>query len=137
MPAPPGPAGPTGDSGRAGLEHRDPAPTGDPGPADDIDYRDPGLARERTDLAWTRTAISFSGLGALMLRTSPPAGAAVLAIAAAVWLLGRLSARAAGPAAGGRPGLSHRRVLQLITAATTLMSLVALALALLAPVHRY
>jgi uncharacterized membrane protein YidH (DUF202 family) len=101
------------------------------GPADDVEDRDPGLARERTDLAWTRTAISFSALGAVMLRTSPVAGAVVLAAAAAVWTLGQLSARAIRPA-GDRP-LGHRGILLLITAATTLMSLVTLALVLLAP----
>ncbi len=49
-------------------------PEAEPGPAGDIEDRDPGLARERTDLAWTRTAISFSALGAVMMRTSncPP-----------------------------------------------------------------
>jgi uncharacterized membrane protein YidH (DUF202 family) len=98
----------------------------DAGPTGDVEDRDPGLARERTDLAWTRTAISFSALGAVMLRTSPVAGAVVLAAAAAVWLLGQLSARAARPAGDQR--LGQRGILLLITAATTLMSVAALAL---------
>lgn len=107
-------------------------PTAVPGPAEDADDRDPGLARERTDLAWTRTAISFSALGAVMVRTSAAAGAVVLAAGAAVWALGQLSARAIGPADRPRR-LGHRRILQLITATTTLVSAGALALALLAP----
>jgi len=102
--------------------------TAEPEPAADIEDRDPGLARERTDLAWTRTAISFAALGAVMLRSNPAVGATVLAAAAAVWLLGRLSAAATQPAKR-RHRLSHRR----ISAGTTLMSAVALALALLAP----
>jgi uncharacterized membrane protein YidH (DUF202 family) len=40
-------------------------------PADDIEYAGPGLARERTELAWTRTAIAFAALGAAILRYRP------------------------------------------------------------------
>ena len=47
-----------------------------PQPPDDIEDRDPGLARERTDLAWTRSAISFAALGAAMLHTNAVAGVA-------------------------------------------------------------
>ena len=108
-------------------------PTVEPDPVTDLEDRDPGLARERTDLAWTRTAISFAAVGAVLLRSDPAVGAAVLAAAAAVWFLGRLSAEAATQPAMRRRRLSHRRILQVITAATTLMSLMALALALLAP----
>ncbi len=107
-------------------------PEAEPGPAGDIEDRDPGLARERTDLAWTRTAISFSALGAVMMRTSPVAGAIVLAPAAAVWALGQLPAQATPPT-NRRRRLDHRRILQLITAATTLLAAVALTLAVLAP----
>jgi uncharacterized membrane protein YidH (DUF202 family) len=99
-------------------------------PGDDIEDRDPGLARERTDLAWTRTAIAYVALGALMLHSSP-AGLAVIAVAAAVWGLGQLSARQAYATARRR--LSHRLTVRLVTAATTLVSLLALVLAVLAP----
>jgi uncharacterized membrane protein YidH (DUF202 family) len=109
-----------------------PDPTSRP-PPDDIEDRDPGLARERTDLAWTRTAISFAALGAAMLRTNAIAGVLVLATAVAVWLLGQLSARDLQPAARPRR-LSHRRTVQLVTIVTTLMSLLALILALITPV---
>lgn len=60
-------------------------------------YGDTGLQHERTDLAWTRTAIAFGIVGGLLLRAAPrmtwPAvgsvlGFGVLAISAAV-LLGR------------------------------------------------
>jgi hypothetical protein len=110
--------------------------TAAPEPAEDIEDRDPGLARERTDLAWTRTAVSFAALGGTLLRSNPVVGATVLAAAAAVWFLGRLSAAASRPAARPRR-LSHRRILQVVTAGTTLMSVVALALALLAPGSGY
>ena len=88
---------------------------------------DPGLARERTDLAWTRTAISFAALGGAILKATPVAGVLVLAMAALVWGLGRLSRRYE------RLTDRHRsRLLLLITLAVTFVSLVALALALLA-----
>jgi uncharacterized membrane protein YidH (DUF202 family) len=88
---------------------------------------DPGLARERTDLAWTRTAISFAALGGAILKATPVAGVLVLAMAALIWGLGRLSRRYE------RLTDRHRsRLLLLITLAVTFVSLVALALALLA-----
>lgn len=97
---------------------------------DDIEDRDPGLARERTDLAWTRTAIGYIALGAVMLHTSP-VGFAVIGVALAVWGVGQLSARQAH--ASARRRLSHRRTVQIITVATTLVSLLALLLAVLTP----
>lgn len=57
------------------------------------DDGDPGLAQERTDLAWTRTAISFAAVGAAMLPATITAGLLVIATATLVWALGRLSAR--------------------------------------------
>ena len=101
-----------------------------PDQVDDIEGGDPGLARERTDLAWTRTAISFAAVGAAMLRTSAVAGAVVMAAAVTVWGLGQISARESQPAAH-RPRFSRQRTVQLVTAATTLVSAAALALALL------
>jgi uncharacterized membrane protein YidH (DUF202 family) len=103
-----------------------------PPPSDDVEERDPGLARERTDLAWTRTAIAFAALGALMLHTNA-IGLAVLGVAVAVWGLGQLSARQADATARRR--LGHRLTVQLVTAATTLVSVLALLLAVLAPGH--
>jgi len=86
---------------------------------------DPGLARERTGLAWTRTAISFAALGGALLRATPPAGVLVLAMSALVWGLGRLSRRYER-----LTDLHRSRLLMLITLAVTLVSLVALVLAL-------
>jgi uncharacterized membrane protein YidH (DUF202 family) len=95
-------------------------------PPDDIEYADPGLARERTELAWTRTAIAFAALGAALLKYRPVAGLLVLVLSAVVWRLGRLP----GPAGAGDV---HDRRLLLITVATVGISLVALALSFLGP----
>jgi hypothetical protein len=88
---------------------------------------DPGLARERTQLAWSRTAISFAAVGVAILRTERAAGAVVIAMSAAVWALGRLPGHERAETGPGR-GLTRRRTVQLIAAATTLVSLIALAL---------
>ena len=93
-------------------------------PADDIEDADPGLARERTELAWTRTAISFAALGGVLLKSHPYAGVPILAVSAVIWELGRL-ARAPGA------GYAQPRHLLLITVAVTGVSLTALMLSLL------
>ena len=75
-------------------------------PDDDVEDIDPGLARERTELAWHRTAISVAALGAAILRIRLAAGVTILIISAVVWELGRLSRV---PGAGrARPGGSCR-----------------------------
>ena len=96
-PTGPGPAGqgPTGPG---------PAGQGQPKPEDDPEERDPGLARERTSLSWTRTAISFAALGGVVLKANVITGLVVLAIAPVIWQLGRVAqgsgSRADLPAAG-------------------------------------
>ena len=67
------------------------APQGQGRPDDDPEERDPGLARERTSLAWTRTAISFAALGGAVLKANVISGLIVLAVAPVVWQLGRVS----------------------------------------------
>jgi uncharacterized membrane protein YidH (DUF202 family) len=89
---------------------------------DDADDADPGLARERTELAWNRTAIAFAALGGVVIRDAPAAGLLILAMSALVFL----AARTVRP--GGYP---RRRSLLLVTMAVTAVSLAALALALL------
>ena len=61
----------------------------------------PGLAQERTSLAWTRTAISFAALGGVVLKENVITGLIILAIAPVVWQLGRVS-RGAGSRAAQR-----------------------------------
>jgi uncharacterized membrane protein YidH (DUF202 family) len=86
--------------------------------ADQPDHEspDPGLARERTSLAWTRTALSFAAVGGVVLKKDVIVGLVIMAAAPVVWRLGRLA---------------HRRPdrLKLVTAAIVAVALVALVVA--------
>jgi hypothetical protein len=63
----------------------------------DYEDADPGLARVRTSLAWTRTALSFAAVGAVALRKDVIAGLLILAAAPVIWRLGRLDHHLPGP----------------------------------------
>jgi uncharacterized membrane protein YidH (DUF202 family) len=93
--------------------------------ADEFDEGDPGLARERTDMAWTRSAIAFLALGVAILKFRPAVGIPVLAIAGVIWLLGR-GARIIGRRAAAR------RVL-LVTVAVNTLAAAALVLTVVGP----
>jgi uncharacterized membrane protein YidH (DUF202 family) len=74
-------------------------PTGPPRPGDDPEERDPGRARERTSLAWTRTALAFAALGVAVLKVNVITGLVIFAVPPVIWQLGRV-ARGRSPAAG-------------------------------------
>ena len=57
----------------------------------DREDADPGLARIRTSLAWTRTALSFAAVGAVTLKKDVIAGLLIIAAAPVIWRLGRLA----------------------------------------------
>jgi len=82
----------------------------------DYEEADPGLARVRTSLAWTRTALSFAAVGAVVLRKDVIAGLLILAAAPVIWRLGRLDHHLPGR-------------IRLVTATIVVVSLVALAVA--------
>ena len=94
-------------------------------PFDEFDEGDPGLARERTDLAWTRSAIAFLAVGIAILKVEPAAGIPILAIAGVIWVCGG-GARIVGHR------IASRRVL-LVTASVNALAVVSLVLTLAGP----
>jgi uncharacterized membrane protein YidH (DUF202 family) len=95
---------------------------------------DPGLASERTALAWQRMALGFTSMAAVMLaaaahRQEPlliAPSVALFAVAAAVW---RYARRRVGDRALG----TERRPLALLAIATAAAAVAAAALSLVRP----
>ena len=79
---------------------------------------DPGLARARTSLAWTRTALSFAAVGGVVLKEHLIPGLLIMAAAPAVWQLGRLAHH-------------HPGRLRLVTATIVAVAIAALAVTLI------
>jgi len=95
-----------------------------PPPSDDPEDVDPGLARERTRLAWTRTAIAFAAVGAAMLRRELIPGLIVLATTPLIWAVGQF--------AGHKPRSEPRpRQLLVVTVTVTAVAAMAVIAALL------
>jgi hypothetical protein len=88
-------------------------------PPEDVDGLQGGTARQRTELAWTRTAITFAAVGGAMLRTSLAAGLIVLAMSVLIWGLRRLLPDAASTGARPTPLL----LVALTVAAVSLVAL--------------
>ncbi len=91
----------------------------------DLEDSDLGMARERTNMAWTRTAISFAALGAAILKDRLVPGLIVLALGLATWILSRFLPWSAG-------GRARPRQLLLVTVAVTAVAAVSLGVALTA-----
>lgn len=129
-PDPPDPAG--GSPGDHPDDHQPGAARDRPGDphADSCEpeERDPGLALERTALAWTRTAIGFAALGGAVLKVNVTTGLIILAMAPMVWHLGRI-ARSGSP---GKelPVVGTTRI-RMITASIVAVAVLALLLTLL------
>ena len=83
---------------------------------DDPEDSDPGAARARTSLAWTRTALSFAAVGGVVLKKDVIVGLIILAAVPVVWQLGRLAQ-------------DHPGRLKLVTVTIVAIALVALAVA--------
>ena len=112
------------------MRHGGPRPVGSDGPThpEDMEDLNPGLARERTVLAWSRTGLSFLALGGTLVRVDPLAGLTVLALGGVVWLVGYVHHRSMWTAAGAARWLTRPRAMRLIAAGTALVSLVGLAI---------
>jgi len=91
---------------------------------EDIEDADPGLARERTKLAWTRSSVSFAAIGVLILKARPLIGAPVLLLSAAVWSIGLVRRTPS------RAGVAPKRVL-FVAICVLAVAIVALTLALI------
>jgi len=90
---------------------------------EELEDLDPGLAAERTTLAWARTAIAFGAVGGAMLRKEPVAGLIVLAMTPLIWALGRFVGHRAA-----RPDQLSRRLL-LVTVIVVGVSVLGVAVA--------
>ena len=97
-----------------------------PVPSDDPEDADPGLARERTRLAWTRTALAFAAVGAAMLKREPIPGLIVLATTPLIWAVGRFASHVLR----GRPRPGR---LLVVTVTVTLVAVLATVAAFLSP----
>jgi uncharacterized membrane protein YidH (DUF202 family) len=80
----------TAASGPPGPPAPGPPAPGPPAPGPS-GSRDRGLARERTSLSWTRTAISFAAVGGVVLKRAVVPGLILLALAPVIYVLGRLA----------------------------------------------
>jgi uncharacterized membrane protein YidH (DUF202 family) len=103
------------------------------------DAIDRGLARERTLLAWNRSALSVAALGALLLHAGRNrgwdvvgyvSGTALLLLAAGSAIYGRLLYERRRGAPAGPYELDRRTAARVITAATLAAAVVSLLLAL-------
>ena len=74
-------------------------------------------ARERTSLAWTRTALAFAALGGAILKVNLVTGLIILATAPAIWTLGRAT-RAPSPG----PGLPVLGAIRLFVIAVSIVA---------------
>jgi uncharacterized membrane protein YidH (DUF202 family) len=85
---------------------------------------DRGLARERTALAWTRTALSFGAVGGVIVKSHVVAGLIVLGCVPVIWQLGRMTMWKA-------PERTLDRRMRAITVVIVAVAFVALAVAFL------
>jgi len=98
-----------------------------PEPGDDHEERDTGLARERTALSWTRTAIAFGALGGTVLKVNVVSGLIILAMAPVIWQLGRVSR--GNPLGTDLPALGATRLF-FITVSIVAVAVICLAIAI-------
>ncbi len=110
------------------------------GAAEGYEGPDPGMAAERTDLAWSRSGLALGACGLIVLRglpsltghpSRPIVGAVILVLGAATWALGYWSAHQRRPSAGRPRPVATRRDLAPAAYGTAAVGTIGLALALL------
>jgi uncharacterized membrane protein YidH (DUF202 family) len=94
-------------------------------PDDDPEERE---ARERTSLAWTRTALAFAALGGTLLKANVITGLIVLAVSPVIWQLGKVSEGRTH--SGGLPVLGATRLF-VIAVSVVAVALLCLVVAIL------
>jgi uncharacterized membrane protein YidH (DUF202 family) len=85
---------------------------------------DRGLARERTALAWTRTALSFGAVGGAIVKSHVVPGLIVMGCAPVIWQLGRMTTHEV-------PGRTLERRIRAILAVIVAVAVVALVVSFL------
>jgi uncharacterized membrane protein YidH (DUF202 family) len=103
---------------------------------------EPGMAAERTDLAWSRSGVALLGCGVIVLKglptvsgdtSRPVAGMLILSLGALTWGLGRWSAHAQRAQIGTVRGVARWRDLAPTAMGTASVGTAALLLALFRP----
>ena len=87
---------------------------------------DPGLAAERTDLAWNRSGLALLACGAAVARGFPPAGFSarhvvgivILVLGGFTWAMGAYEARRRSRALPERPVATRRDLLPVVVGTT-------------------
>jgi putative membrane protein len=105
------------------------------------DAREPGLAAERTDLAWNRSGLALLACGAAVLRGFPPAGfsarhivgAVILVLGAFTWAMGAFEARRRRARPGKTRAVATRVDLLPVALGTTVVGAAAFVLAAFYP----
>jgi Domain of unknown function (DUF202) len=99
------------------------------GGSSDQEQPDPLLARERTELAWTRSSIAFLALGVAVVKFRPLIGIPLLLFSASIWLVSRR------PPRRDWDGAISRRLL-FVALAVTCLAVLVLILTLAGPASR-
>ena len=108
----------------------------------DPDAPEPGMAAERTDLAWSRSGLALGACGVVVLKglptvtgnpRQPMVGAAMLIIGAVTWALGFVSSRRRRPQPGRPRAVATWRDLAPAAYGTAAVGIAGLVLAMLPP----
>jgi uncharacterized membrane protein YidH (DUF202 family) len=112
------------------------------GAAEDYEGPDPGMAAERTDLAWSRSGLALGACGVIVLKglpgitgnpREPVIGAAILLLGGLTWALGYWSSHHRRPLPGRPRPVATWRDLAPAAYGTAAVGVAGLVLAVLGP----